>query len=56
MKATVCYQPHYLPRRPVSFPGGITRRQLFGKLLDLLLISASSIGISAMVVFLLVLF
>ncbi len=56
MKATVCYQPHCLPRRPIAFPGGVSRRQFFGRLLDLLLITASGIGVSAMVVFLLVLF
>ena len=56
MKTTACYQPRYLPRRPLNLPNGITRRQWLGKVLDLLLVAASGMGIAAMVLFLLVLF
>lgn len=56
MKTTICYQPRYLPRRPIPFPGGMTRRVFLSKVLDLLLVAASGMGIAAMLVFLLVLF
>ncbi len=56
MKTTVTYQPRYLPRRPLNLPGGMTRRAFLGKVLDLLLVAASGMGIAAVVLFLLVLF
>ncbi len=55
MKTTTCYQPRYLPRRPLNLPNGMTRRQFLGKALDLLLIAASGVGLAAMVLFLLIL-
>lgn len=56
MKTTTYYEPRYLPRRPLSFPGGMTRRVFWGKVLDLLLVAASGMGIAAMMVLLLFLF
>ena len=56
MKTATYCQPRYLPRRSLPFPGGMTRRAILGKVLDLLLVAASGMGIAAMLVFLLVLF
>lgn len=56
MKTTAAYQPRYLPRRPLNLPGGMTRRAVLGKVLDLLLVAASGMGIAAMLLFLLVVF
>ena len=55
MKSTTCYEPRYLPRRPMNLPGGMTRRQFLDKALDLLLVAASGVGIAAIVLFLLIL-
>ena len=49
MKTTVTYQPRYLPRRPLNLPGGMTRRAFLGKVLDLLLVAASGMGIAGIV-------
>lgn len=54
MKTTAVYEPRYLPRRPISFPGAMTNKALFGKVLDLLLVAASGMGIAAMLLLLLV--
>lgn len=53
MKATAYYEPRYLPRRPLNLPGGMTRRAIIGKVLDLMLVAASGMGISAMLLFIL---
>ena len=55
MKTTAVYEPRFLPRRPLNLPGGMTRRAFLGKVLDLLLVAASGMGIAAVVLFLLVL-
>lgn len=55
MKTTTIYEPRYLPRRPLNLPGGMTRRAIIGKVLDLLLVAASGMGIAAMLLFILVL-
>lgn len=55
MKATAYYRPHYGHRRPLPFPNAATRRQVIGKLLDLLLIAVSGAGIASAVMLLLVL-
>lgn len=54
MKTTAIYEPRYLPRRPISFPNGMTRRAFLGKVLDLLLVAASGMGIAATMLLLLV--
>lgn len=53
MKTTAIYAPRYLPRRPLHLPGGMTRRAIVGKVLDLLLVAASGMGIAAMLLFIL---
>ena len=55
MKATTTYRPGYLNRRPLPYPNAMTRRQILGKILDYCLISASCVGVVAMVMFMLVL-
>lgn len=55
MKVTAYYRPHYAPRRPLPFPNAATRRQIMGRLLDLLLIAVSGAGIAAAMMLLLVL-
>ena len=54
MKTIAAYEPRYLPRRPLHLPGAMTRRAFLGKVLDLLLVAASGMGIAAMLLFLLV--
>lgn len=56
MKTTTYYESRYQTRRAPSFPNGMTRREFFGKVLDLVLVAASGMGIAAMVALLLVLF
>lgn len=56
MKSTVCYSTRYQAHHAPSFPNGMTRREFFGKVLDLLLVAASGMGIAAIVALLLVLF
>ena len=56
MKNITYYEPRYLARRPLNLPGGMTRREFIGKILNLLLVAASGAGIAAMMLFVLVLF
>jgi hypothetical protein len=55
MKTTTYYRPKYAPRQSLPFPNAATRRQIFGKLLDLGLIAVSGMGMAAAVLLLLVL-
>lgn len=55
MKATAYFRPNYVPRRPLPFPNAATRRQILGRLLDLLLIAVCGAGIAAAMMLLLVL-
>lgn len=51
MKATTASRRDYLNTRPIRYPNAATRRQVFHKALDLLIMVASGIGIGAMVLF-----
>lgn len=42
-------------RQTIPFPNAATRRQVLSKLLDILLIAASGVGIAAMLLFVLAL-
>lgn len=55
MKATTYYRPKYTPQPPLPFPNAATRRQVWGKLLDLGLITVCGMGMAAAVLLLLVL-
>ena len=48
MKATAIYRQNYT----VPYPNAATRRQVFHKVLDTLLIGASGMGIAAILLFL----
>ena len=55
MKTTTAYQPRFLPHKPLPFPNAATRRQIWGKVLDLALMAASGMGIAAALLLLLML-
>lgn len=54
MKTAVC-KPQTRPVPQIPYPNAATRRELFNKLLDTLLVTASGMGIAAMLLLYLVL-
>ena len=53
MKATVARRPKFMNCPVVCYPNAAGRRQVFHKLLDTLVITASGAGIGAVLLFLL---
>ena len=53
MKATTAQRSDYMKLSKIPYPNAATRRQLFHKFLDFLLMTASGIGIGAMLLFIL---
>lgn len=52
---TIAYKPDYRKVRPLPYANAATRREIFQKLLDSLLVAASGMGIAAMVLLYMVL-
>ena len=55
MKTNVLYRTNYANRPNLPYPNAATRRELFGKFLDLLLMAALGAGSAAILLFLLAL-
>ena len=55
MKAIVLYRNDYAKRPNLPYPNAATRRELFSKFLDLLLMAAIGAGAAAILLFLLAL-
>ena len=53
MKTMTISNTNRTAKPTVAYPNGLTRRQSFHKLLDVVLIAASGVGISAMLAFVL---
>ena len=54
MKITVC-KPYCHSVEQISYPNAATRREVFHRLLDTLLVAASGMGIAAILLFMLAL-
>jgi hypothetical protein len=52
MKTTVLYRSDYANRPNLPYPNAATRRELFSKFLDLLLVAALGAGAAAILLFL----
>lgn len=52
---TVTYKSHFCKMQPLPFVNAATRREIFHKLLDALLVAASGMGVAAMLLLYLVL-
>lgn len=52
---TAVYRQNHRAIRPLPFPNAATRRQVFAKIIDTLLVAASGAGIAAMLLLLLAL-
>ena len=55
MKTATAYRGHFLPRKPLPYPGAATNRELFHKFLDGLLIASVGAGLAAMLLLAMVL-
>lgn len=55
MKTTATYKPMYSVQAKVPYPNAASRREIFGKVVDLLLMAASGAGAAAVVLFILAL-
>lgn len=53
MKATTVYRTNFMSRPVVPYPNAASRRHVLGKLLDILLVTASGAGIAAVLLFVL---
>lgn len=53
MKATAAQRPTFMNSPVVYYPNAASRRQVFHKMLDVLLVTASGAGIGAILLFLL---
>jgi len=47
MKSAVIYTTDYAKQPPIPYPNAATRKELFHKLLDLVLVSAIGVGCAA---------
>lgn len=52
MKTTVLYRSDYAHRPNLPYPNAATRREMFSKILDLLLVAALGAGAAAILLFL----
>lgn len=55
MKTAATYKPTAARREAIPYPNGVTRRQMAHKLADFLLLTATGVGIAAILLFLLAL-
>ena len=55
MKTTAIYPITRQSKSPVAYPNSVSRRQIFNRIVDLLLMAASGAGAAAVVLFLLAL-
>ena len=53
MKATTSERTQYATRPALSYPNAATRRQVFQKVLDFLIMAASGVGLGALLLFIL---